>query len=240
MTQREINPDFAKHNRKEIVFILADMMKNRIALNIETAGGISLLSSVLEVDAEEDVIYLDISPDDRINNKIISSDQVTFFTQGGVEIRWHTSELQLTTLADGDAFFMPIPKEIERIQRREYFRLDTPKGAKTLICKMPLGKEIFNAAIADMSVGGIGLSIKGEPPAILSQGAIFEGCTVDFPGFGVTPFTLKVFGLWPSSKTKSGEQMYHVGLSFEKLTGGSSNVVQRYMVQLELERIGRI
>lgn len=239
MAQPVGNSDFAKHNRKEIIFILVDMMKNRIPLNIDTPGGISVLSSVLEVDPESDVIYLDISPDDRINNKIVASNQVNFYTHGGVEIRWYASDLQLVSLADGDAFFMPIPKVIERIQRREYFRLDTPKGSKALTCTMPLGKEIFIATISDMSVGGIGLSIKGEPPAIISQGAVFEGCSVDFPGFGVTPFTLKVFGLWPSSKTKIGEQMYHVGLSFEKLTGKSSNVVQRYMVQLELERIGR-
>jgi c-di-GMP-binding flagellar brake protein YcgR len=239
MTQGIEKSEFSKHNRKEIVFILEDMVKHHTALNIGTPDGNSFLSSVLEVDVENDLIYLDISPDDRINSKIIASRQVTFFTHGGVEIRWHGSDLELVTLTDGDAFFMPIPKVIERIQRREYFRLNTPQGSKTLICKIPVDKEFYNAPIVDMSVGGIGLSIKGTPPAFISQGAILEECSVYFPEIGPVPLTLKVFSAWPSSKTKSGEQMYHIGLGFEKLTGRASNIVQRYMVQLELERIGR-
>jgi len=239
MTQREENPEFTKYNRKEIVSILEDMVRQHMPLNIQTAEGISVLSSVLEVDSEDDTIYLDISPDDRINDRIVASKQVTFFTNGGVEIRWNTSNLQKVTLTDGDAFFMPIPKSIERIQRREYFRLNTPQGSKALFCKIQTDKEVFNAPLADMSVGGIGLSIKGEPPSIISQGAVLEKCSIDFPGVGIIPLSLKVFGLWPTSKTKSGEQMYHVGLEFVKLTGKASSVVQRYMVQLELERIGR-
>lgn len=239
MTQRIENPDFAKHNRKEIVFILEDMAKNHIALTIDTQDGVSLLSSVLEVDIEDDVVYLDISPDERINHRVVASPQVTLYTQGGVTIRWHASDLQLVTLTDGDAFFMTIPKAIERIQRREYFRLNTPQGSRALICNIPLEKETLNVPLADMSVGGIGLALKGAPPAALSHGAVLKKCSVDFPGYGPIEFNLKVFGLWPTSKTKSGEQLYHVGLAFENLSGRASNVVQRYMVQLELERIGR-
>lgn len=240
MTQRIEKSEFAKHNRKEIVAILEDMVRHHMALNIATHDGVNLLSSVLEVDSEDDLIYLDISPDERINEKITASKQVTLYTNGGVEIRWYGSNLELVSLTDGDAFFMPIPKVIERIQRREYFRLNTPQGSKALFCKIPLGQDIFITPVTDMSVGGLGLTVKGEPPAAISQGAVFEKCSVDFPEIGPVPLTLKVFGLWPTSKTKSGEQLYHVGLAFVNLTGRSSNVVQRYMVQLELERIGRL
>lgn len=240
MTHDIEKSDFAIHNRKEIVSVLEGMIRERMALNIVTPDGASFLSSVLEINREDDLIYLDISPDDRINNKVSASKLAILYTNGGVEIRWHASHLQIVELPDGNAFFMTIPKVIERIQRREYFRLNTPQGSKTLFCKIIYGSEIYNAPITDMSVGGIGLTVKGEPPAFISQGAILEKCTVDFPGNEPMPLTLKVFGLWPSSKNKLGEQMYHVGLAFVNLTGKASNVVQRFMVQLELERIGRL
>lgn len=240
MTQAEYNSDFAKHNRKEIVFILEDLAKQRMALNIDTADGTRALSSVLFVDTEDDLIYLDVSPDDRINDRIAASEQATLHTHGSVVIRWRASGLQLTTLTDGDAFFMAIPKVIERIQRREYFRLNTPQGSNALICRFLLNKESIDATVSDMSVGGIGLTFKGEPPAIFSHGAVLEKCSIDFPGVGTIPFTLKVFGLWPLGKTRSGEQLYHVGLGFVNLTGKANNVVQRYMVQLELDRLGRL
>lgn len=234
------NTDFTRHNRKEIVFILEDLMKQRTGLNIGTPEGVTLLSSILEVDIDNDILYLDISPDERINRRIATSQQVTLYTQGGVEIRWHATDIQIAELSDGDAFYISIPASIERIQRREYFRLPTPQGSNALICKMPNGKEPFLATLADLSVGGIGLAVKGPLPAFISQGAILENCCVDFPGHLDTQFALKVFSARPTHKTRNGEQMYHVGLGFEELPGRAGNIVQRYMVQLELERMGRV
>ena len=90
--------DFGIHNRKEIVFILEDMVKQRTALNLDTPDGVSLLTSVLEVSAKGDYVYLDISPDDRVNAKITVSKHVTLSTQGGVRVRWHSSNLHLKSL----------------------------------------------------------------------------------------------------------------------------------------------
>ncbi|TAJ76323.1 MAG: flagellar brake protein [Gallionellaceae bacterium] len=242
MTHPVENSQFAVHNRKEIIFILEDMAKHRTALNLDTREGVSLVTAVLELSADGSYIYLDISPDDRINDKITDSKHVTFSTQSGVKVRWHATQLTLVELSDGNAFEMPLPAAIERIQRREYFRLGTPQGSKALICKIPVfdadvEKETIGATIVDMSVGGIGISVKGTPHAIFSQGAILQGCSVVFPVIGVVPLTLKVCGIWTSVKTKSGEQMYHIGLEFVSLSRGAGNVVQRYMIQLESERI---
>ena len=238
MTHHVDDSPFAIHNRKEIVFHLEDMAKHRIAINLDTSEGTSLVTSVLGVSSEANHVYMDISPDERINNKIVKSKHVTLSTQGGVKVRWRSSDLLLESLPDGDAFLMPLPAVVERIQRRNYFRLNTPQGSKTLHCKIPLASGFFDATIVDMSVGGIGILIKGNPPSIISQGAILEGCSVAFPGGGIIPLTLKVFGVWASHQAKGAEQRHHVGLAFEKLSGGASNVIQRYMVQLEVERMG--
>lgn len=230
--------DFAIHNLKEIVFILEDLKKHRTPITLDAPGGVSFLTSVLEVSLEDNYVYLDISPDERINNKIVKNTNVTLSTQGGVKVRWRSSDLLLESLPDGYAFLVPLPSVVERIQRRNYFRLNMPQGSKALSCKIPLASGFFDATIVDMSVGGIGILIKGNPPSIISQGAILEGCSVEFPGGMVIPLTLKVFGVWASHQAKGGEQRHHVGLAFEKLSGGASNVIQRYMVQLEVERMG--
>jgi hypothetical protein len=88
-----------------------------------------------------------------------------------------------------------------------------------------------------MSVGGIGVSIKGTPHAMFSQGALLEGCSIEFPVVGSVPINLKVCGIRSTGTTRSGEQMYHVGMEFVKLSRGAGNVVQRYMIQLEGERL---
>jgi c-di-GMP-binding flagellar brake protein YcgR len=140
-------------------------------------------------------------------------------------------------LDDGNAFELPLPEVIERIQRREYFRLRMPQGEKRLICKVPNGDEVFGITIVDMSVGGIGASVRGTLPSFLSRGAVLTGCSIEFPVVGVVPFTLKVCSTFVSSTAKSGEKMYHIGFSFENPSRGASNVIQRHMMHIQSEGI---
>jgi hypothetical protein len=91
MTHSVDNSDFAIHNRKEIAFILNDLVKDRTAVNLKTSDGESLLTLVLKVSSEGDYVYLDAGPDDRINDRIIQSKKVNFSTQTGIEVRWHST-----------------------------------------------------------------------------------------------------------------------------------------------------
>ncbi|ADE11283.1 flagellar brake protein [Sideroxydans lithotrophicus] len=237
MTNHPEESQFALHNRKEIVFILEDLAKHRVAINLDTSEGVGLVTSVLGVSSEGNYVYMDVSPDDRINEKITHSKHVSFVTQAGVKVRWHATHLHLVELQDGNAFSMLVPSVIERIQRREYFRLSTPQGSKALICRIPSGTAVIEAIIADMSLGGIGIVIRGALHEVFTHGALLEGCTMELPVIGVVPMNLRVRGIWTSMKTKSGEQLHRLGLEFEGLSRGASNVIQRYMIQLEAERI---
>ncbi|KAF0204882.1 MAG: type IV pilus assembly [Gallionellaceae bacterium] len=237
MTQSVDNSDFAIHNPKEIVFILDDLVKQRAGINLHTSDGLNVLTTVLEVNAEDDYVLLDISQDAAMNKQVVNSKNLTFSTQSGVRVRWRSTQVQMVSLADGDAFSIDVPETIERIQRREYFRLSVPQGSRGLICKFPDGEAVYEVSIVDMSVGGIGVSIKGTPHAMFSQGALLEGCSIEFPVVGPVPINLKVCGIRSTGTTRSGEQMYHVGMEFVKLSRGAGNVVQRYMIQLESERL---
>jgi c-di-GMP-binding flagellar brake protein YcgR len=107
-----------------------------------------------------------------------------------------------------------------------------------LICKIPVSEtETLSVPVVDMSVGGIGLSLRGAVPPNFSQGAILEGCSIEFPVVGPVPLNLKVCGVFGSNKTRSGDELHHIGLEFMNLSRGAGNVVQRYMIQLESERI---
>ena len=237
MTYHQEDSPFALHNRKEIIFILDDLAKQHTALNLDTYEGVGLVTSVLQVSSESDYVYLDISHDEKINTKIRNSRQMTFSTQSGIKIRWYASHVNMVTLQDGQAFSMAVPAFIERIQRREYFRIDAQMGSKTLYCKIPFGAGFIEAALADMSIGGLGIKMKGALPAIFAQDEILDGCSVDFPEFGVVPLRLKICGIWDSSHAKDGETLHHIGFEFMNLSRSAENVVQRHMIQLERERI---
>lgn len=242
MTHPVEDPQFAIYNHKEIVFILEGLVKSRTHLSLDAQGGVGIVSAVLAVSTNGNYIYLDISGNEETDDKILASKLVKFSTQSGVKVRWRSSGLKLVALPDGNAFEMATPEVVERIQRREYFRLHTPQGGKALVCQFPTDEdECYEATIVDMSVGGIGVSVRGTPPhEIFEKNTIIEGCRVEFPVVGIVPMTLKICSIRPSSVTKSGEQMYHIGMEFQNLSRGGSNVVQRYMIQLESERISVI
>ena len=237
MTHHIDDSPFALHNRKEIVFVLEELAKHRVAINLDTAEGVGLVTSVLGVSSEGNHVYMDISADEQMNEKIINSKHVSFVTQTGVKVRWHSSHLHLVELQDGDAFSMLVPSVIERVQRREYFRLNTPQGSNALICMIPTATGVMEATIVDISVGGIGISVRGEPHEMFSQGALLEGCSITLPAIGAVPTNLRVRGIWTSIQTKSGEQMCRIGLEFEGLSRGAANVIQRLIIQLEAEKI---
>lgn len=231
------NPEFAIHNSKEIASILGGLVKSRTAIKLDTQCGVSFVTSVLKVNHEDNYVHLDISPDNRINDQIILSKHVTFSTQSGIKVRWHSTHLQRVVMPDGDALSKALPTMIERIQRREDFRLNTPQGKDALICKIPLDEGIIEAAIFDMSAGGVGISIKGVLPDSFYQGEQFVGCSIEFPGIGAVPVGVKICRVWETSKTKSDEQVTRIGMQFVNLSRGAVNVIQRHTNELQVESI---
>ena len=239
MTHSIENSEFAIHNRMEIVFTLSDLAKGRSAISLDAHDGASLLTTILKVNSEKNQVLVDTSPDDRINDQIINSKKVLFHTNTGVKVRWYSSNLRLLPQPDGDVFSFAIPDVIERVQRRQYFRLNTPQGSRALICRIPLdedGEEFVEATIMDMSAGGICISIKGSLPEIFSQGAELTGCSFELPEVGRIPVGLRVCRAW-HLKSHHGEESHRVGMEFQNLSRGASNVIQRYMIELEKDQL---
>jgi c-di-GMP-binding flagellar brake protein YcgR len=238
MTHHEINPQFAIHNHVEIVHVLNELAKHRVLINLSTHEGDALVTTVLYVSGDRHFVCIDVSSDDSVNQRITDSKLVSFETQSEIKVRWHSTHLQLVTARDGLAFSLHVPSVIERIQRREYFRLYTPQGSNALMCRIPTGEEsVIEVALVDMSAGGVGVTYRGAANDIFVQGAILEGCSIDFPEIGRVPMSLRVCGIWQSTSTKGGEQIHRIGMEFVGLSRGVTNVIQRYMIQLEAEKI---
>lgn len=237
MTHHLEDSPYALHNRKEIVFVLDELAKHRVAINLDTAEGEGLVTSVLGVSSEGNHVYMDISADAEVNARIVGSKHISFVTQTGIKVSWYSTHLHIVELQDGDAFSMLVPSVIERVQRREYFRLSTPQGGNALVCKIPTETGVLEVGILDISIGGIGISVRGETTGIFSQGAVLEGCSITLPVIGEVPTNLEVRGTWSSKQTKSGERVNRIGLKFDGLSRGAASVIQRYINQLEAEKI---
>lgn len=238
MTHHEINPLFALHNHVEIVHVLNELAKHRVLINLTTDEGDALVTTVLYISGDRQFLCLDVSKDEDVNQRITDSKLVSFETQSDIKVRWQADDLQWVTAKDGLAFASHVPTVIERVQRREYFRLFTPQGNKAMRCRIPAdGETVIEVTLIDMSAGGIGVTYRGAANDVFVQGAIMEGCSMDFPEIGRVPMSLRVCGIWQSSITQSSEDIHRIGMEFVGLSRGVTNVIQRYMIEREAQQI---
>jgi len=225
---------YSVHNRKEIVSILDGLRKVRTTIQISFSHEEKFNTYVIEVSDESNHVHLDASADERVNSRIADSKHLSFATRSGVQVKWHSTHASLVELPDGTALSILVPSVMQRIQRRECFRLPLPQGKKGLICRIPLPEETLEAPIKDMSAGGVCLALKEPLHPVFSQGVILEGCLIEFPAVGVVQFKLRMCGTRPTSETRSKDNVC-IGMEFMDLSTGADNVVQRYLLQLESE-----
>lgn len=227
------------HNRLEIVRVLRGLAQRRDLVSaFFNAGNELLLTSVLEVDPDNNTLFLDFSGNQTVNNRILASEKIIFVSSlDGVKIQWVSTHIDADSFEGGDAFRVAVPDQLLRLQRREYYRLTTPI-IRPLICKIPLADEqVIDVALVDISAGGIGVIISqpaNTPP--FEKGALFPNCKIELPGIGLVEVTLRVQSTWEIT-LKNGNKSLRAGCEFVDMRSGMQSMIQRYIIKLERERI---
>jgi c-di-GMP-binding flagellar brake protein YcgR len=227
------------HNIKEVAQILKDLAKNNVMLKASfNEGNDVYLTTVIAVDDIKKCAYLDIGRDDAFNARLLDSDHVTFSKDDGVKIRWVSGSVSEVNLKDGRAIKIALPRKMLRLQRREFFRLVTPR-MNPVPCQIPIVDEddadqerILELTLTDISLGGIGAIAQDPLDKMLAEGASFERCKISFPDIGVTSLTLKVRYIVPIH-LKDGTVKHRVGLQFIEPSRGNQGLIQRYTFALE-------
>lgn len=221
---------YSVHYRKEIVSILESLRKERVAIKLATSNTEEITTFIIEVSDQGNHVYLDVTADEKLNSRISSSDHIAFTTRSGVKIRWHSTHIRLVKLPDGAAFSILVPAVIQRIQRREHFRVPVPQGKNGLSCKISLPEETIEAPVRDISAGGICIAATKPLNPVFSRSAVLERCQIEFPVVGVVHFKLKIHEI-----RQPNDSLCLIGAEFMELSRGASNVVQRCLLQLEAE-----
>jgi c-di-GMP-binding flagellar brake protein YcgR len=225
-------------DRNEIVRIFRGVAKRKgHLLRAILREGNELPSMVLGIDPDADALYVDCTASASDNRRIEESSRIHYVTMiDGVKIEWISSRADKTQFEGRDAFQLSIPEQVQRVQRRDCYRLDTPLN-NPIICTVRLADgQTLDVTLVDVSVGGIGVALPESAEENLERGAVFPGCRIDFPGIGVVDVTLRVQMTWEIIM-KNGNKSRRAGLEFVDLRLGTESLIQRYMVKLERERI---
>jgi c-di-GMP-binding flagellar brake protein YcgR len=199
------------------------------------------LTTVIAVDREKNIAFLDIGIDEGFNKRLEASTQITFTKSEGVKVKWTSSAITIAKLKDGYALKIKFPQSLVRLQRREFFRLKTPI-VNPLICKIPLHdpdsdeERTLELTLLDVSLGGIGAFTAKPLPPQVEEGALFENCRIGFPDIGETLVTLCVRNMKELSMHDRSIR-HRIGLEFVKPSRGNQSLIQRYVFKLERDMI---
>jgi flagellar brake protein len=231
------NEPYQTYSRREILTILQDVIDRRALITLYfNQGEEHVVTTLLNVNPEFEELVFDSAVRDDMNKRIVQSRRVTFVSfVDQIKIQFRTQSAELTTFEGRTALRIRVPDSVMRLQRREAFRVNTPK-AGPLYCEIDLpesGKTRF--VIGDLSVGGIGI-LAGPATFEFKPGVVFDHCRIDLPEHGNFNASLEIRHGNGFAKDAQGKPRYHYGCQFLNLSGPVVNLIQRYINQLERTR----
>lgn len=195
-----------------------------------------LLTAVLGVLDDRGLLVLDYGPDEEITKKAIASGRLVCVTKhDGVPIRFSCERLQSARFKALPAIAAPLPESMFRMQRREFFRVATPKiqGPRCDI-RDPQGGGTISLTVTDISVGGVGLldTSRRLRAELLER---FENCRIFLPEHGEVNVSLEIRNTGTQT-TANGEIFTRYGAAFEGMSASDNANLQRYIFQLQTQQ----
>lgn len=240
LSPSEIDDDrFRVSGTRSVQFMLNGFIKERDQFTVYFGPRSNdlFLSTLLEVDGDDERLIFDISGSAEINQRIQSADRLTFAGRpSGIRVQFQTTSPSTVVYQGGKAFAVALPKYIVRVQRREYFRVHTPRSRPLQFSfKLPDGTP-QSLPIYDLSVAGIGVNAPSVPPGLDVPGLKLGRARFSLPDdpreFNVEIVLRRVAEI----ESRSGLRQFRIGLQFVGLSFGDESRIQRYIDRLERER----
>jgi c-di-GMP-binding flagellar brake protein YcgR len=219
----------------EIERILREVMegKNIVALYGEN-GKQFLLSTLVAIEANKGYLLFEQGVDAAMNASLLGSKECTFAsTHDQVHIQFSSAKIEATKLGQEAVFRVPLPRELLRLQRREYYRLVT-SVINPVKCLINTGTGLMESVVVDISIGGVGVLAYPEEGR-LKAGETFHGCRITLPGTGEFAVGLNVCTTFEIT-LKNGRLTHRAGCQFIDLPASVETAIQRYIIQVDRER----
>ncbi|MCW9024435.1 MAG: flagellar brake protein [Gammaproteobacteria bacterium] len=220
------------HNRAAIIQKLKQLSKSKSNITAHFGGGkYTLLTQVVDVLSDKDLVVLDYGSNETINKKLLEADRVVFKAQvDGITAQFNASKFQKAKLHEKPAFACPIPDSILWVQRRQYYRVRVPLTDKA-ICELAHDDVLVPYSILDISIAGIALHIKDLEYA-LEAGMTFNNARLHLPDGETGSVNLEVVNQLPmkSDNPDAGERF---GCQFQDISMDTSAKIQRYIYNIE-------
>lgn len=226
--------DFLIHSKAEIQNILQTICERstRSALYYDARKNF-VLTMVLAVN--EEGIWIDPASRSTDNRHLLNSDEIVFVsTHNNTKVQFVATTPWQVAYESGNAIFLPLPQQLLRLQRRDYYRLDALPQHPLKCVLNPSQNERHikhEARVADISVGGLSLLCQ-EKDFELRPGNIYPDCEINLPEVGTLTATLQVKNIFDVT-SRAGKVNRRAGCVFVKPNRETTLPLQRYVAQMQ-------
>jgi c-di-GMP-binding flagellar brake protein YcgR len=235
--------DYEVESRREIVALLRQIGEKHQLVRMLVKGEADVcVTTVLEVDPDTNSMVLDRSIERMQNERIIEAGKVRCETSLDKIRILFTAENLRPTLYQGEAALRAdIPPSLIRLQRREYYRMETPvSNPVRAILPLPLeaggGTAVF--PLHDISCGGIAI-LDNKMQLSTTIGEQLSNCRIELPEIGPVTVSLEIRNSLDLTLLNNKTNR-RLGLQFVDISRGGMAGVQRYITKLERERNARL
>lgn len=228
------------HSRMEILYILrAIQHKNEPVTAYFNRGNDFILTSIIDVDGDAGSLILDFGANEALNQRALASDKIILVTaQDRVKVQFVVDGLESILHLGRPAFRAAIPRELLKLQRREYYRLSTPL-VNPIKCSMTkTGGGKIDATITDISLGGIAIT-NYQNLMTFEIGDKFSACRIVLPEIGTVVTDIEIRNEYQITM-KNGAKVWRAGCMFIELPSRQQATIQRYIIRLDQERHAKL
>lgn len=230
----ETDDRYAQRLPPQIAQCLRRMLTRGDFLTVEF-DGMQFVTQLLDVDSRGARFVFDFGSTQRDNRELVHADELTFRSQpSGIRTRFVTGRAAATTF-DGRPAFEAQPELLHYVQRREYYRVDTPMFDAFIASGADGAGVSFQFELQDLSLGGVALRTRDTRFESLAQGTIWKNVRLQSGGLGAVPVDLEIVA--PRQVvTPTGERRTVLGCRLVDLKGHTERVLQRAITRLEMHR----
>jgi c-di-GMP-binding flagellar brake protein YcgR len=222
------------YSRSAIVQKLRQLGKKNSLITIHF-DGLSMLSTVIDVLSERDLLVLDYGADEALNQKLIKNNKAVIKADyDGIISQFTVHDIQKARLLGNETFACALPEEMLWVQRRESYRVKVPLSEK-VICEVNHSNNNYvRYPVLDISQGGIAL-FDANDELELEPGNIFENCKLSLGKHNTSYIDLEIrnhIDINPHDASKGTR----CGCAFLNISGAFESSLQKFINMVEMQQ----
>lgn len=237
---------FAVRDAREIVQLMHALIEKRPLLTAQATPGPSFLTVLLAVTPPSGSaggsVLIDAPSDEAVTTRVVAATELVCTTRlDNVQVQFSLGALGRAVHEGRAALQAPLPDSVLRLQRREFFRLQTPHTGAPVCAITTDGasgkKKTVSVRILDISGGGLAILV---PPKELdfAPSREFADCLLMLTDGPPLPVRLIVRNLFEVERP-NGIKVLRAGCEFVGQTTAGSARIQRYIFKVERDRKAR-